>query len=185
MRLFVALDLPSSLRTRLSWMAGGLPGARWVPPENYHVTLRFIGELPGWRAEEVDHALAGLRAPGFELQLAGVGTFAKGGKVNALWVGVERNPALDHLQAKVETALQRAGIESERRRFNPHVTLARMDGVPEGKIASWVQGHNLFRSDKVPVEHFTLFRSRLGKEQAVYEAEVEYPLRSYAGAGDV
>jgi 2'-5' RNA ligase len=184
-RLFVALDLPSSLRTRLSWMAGGLPGARWVPPENYHVTLRFIGELPGWRAEEVDHALAGLRAPGFELQLAGVGTFAKGGKVNALWVGVERNPALDHLQAKVETALQRAGIESERRRFNPHVTLARMDGVPEGKIASWVQGHNLFRSDKVPVEHFTLFRSRLGKEQAVYEAEVEYPLRSYAGAGDV
>jgi RNA 2',3'-cyclic 3'-phosphodiesterase len=184
-RLFVALDLPSSLRTRLSWMAGGLPGARWVPPENYHVTLRFIGELPGWRAEEVDHALAGLRAPGFELQLSGVGTFAKGGKVNALWVGVERNPALDHLQAKVETALQRAGIESERRRFNPHVTLARMDGVPEGKIASWVQGHNLFRSDKVPVEHFTLFRSRLGKEQAVYEAEVEYPLRSYAGAGDV
>jgi 2'-5' RNA ligase len=184
-RLFVALDLPSSLRTRLSWMAGGLPGARWVPPENYHVTLRFIGELPGWRAEEVDHALAGLRAPGFELQLSGVGTFAKGGKVNALWVGAERNPALDHLQAKVETALQRAGLEPERRRFNPHVTLARMDGVPESKIASWVQGHNLFRSDKVPVEHFTLFRSRLGKEQAVYEAEVEYPLRSYAGAGDV
>ena len=71
MRLFVALDLPSSLRTRLSWMAGGLPGARWVPPENYHITLRFIGELPGWRAEEVDHALAGLRAPGFELQLPG------------------------------------------------------------------------------------------------------------------
>ena len=105
--------------------------------------------------------------------------------MNALWIGVERNPALDHLQAKVETALQRAGLEPERRRFNPHVTLARMDGVPEGKIASWVQGHNLFRSDKVPVEHFTLFRSRLGKEQAVYEAEVEYPLRSYAGAGDV
>ncbi len=185
MRLFVALDLPSSLRTRLSWMSGGLPGARWVLPENYHVTLRFIGELPGWRAEEVDHALAGLRAPGFELQLSGVGTHAKGSKVSALWIGVERSPALEHLQAKVETALQRAGLEPERRRFNPHVTLARMDGVPEGKIAGWVQSHNLFRSDKVPVEHFTLFRSRLGKEQAVYEAEVEYPLHSYAGAGDL
>jgi len=93
-RLFVALDLPRSLRERLSWMAGGLPGARWVPPENYHVTLRFVGELPGWRAEEVDHALAGLRARSFTLQLAGIGTHQKGGKVEALWAGVERTPAL-------------------------------------------------------------------------------------------
>ena len=139
MRLFVAIDLPTSLRTRLSWMSGGLQGARWVPPENYHVTLRFIGEVPGWRAEELDLALAGLRAPGFELQLSGVGTHEKGGKVTALWIGVDRTPALDHLQSKM-------------------------------------QGRNLFRSDTVPVEHFTLFRSRLGKEQAVYDAEVEYPL---------
>jgi len=181
MRLFVALPLPMELRTRLSWMTGGLQGARWVPPENYHITLRFIGELAGYQAEEVDHALAGLRAPGFTLQLAGVGTFEKAGRVNALWVGVERNAALDHLQAKVETALQRAGLERERRRYQPHVTLARLDGVPESKVAAWVQGHNLFRSDPVLVEHFTLFRSRLGKEQAVYEAEVEYQLLSYAG----
>ncbi len=183
MRLFVALGLPPELRSRLSWMSGGLPGARWVPPENYHITLRFIGELPGYRAEEVDHALAGLRAPGFTLQLAGVGTFAKGGKVNALWAGVERNPSLEFLQTKVETAMQRAGLEPERRRFVPHVTLARLDGVPEAKVAQWVQGHNLFRSGAVPVEHFTLFSSRLGKEQAVYEPEVEYPLMAYARTG--
>jgi len=176
MRLFVALDLPRSLRERLSWMAGGLPGARWVAPENYHVTLRFIGELPGWRAEEVDTALAGLRAPGFTLQLAGIGTHEKGGKVNALWAGVERNPQLDHLQTKIETALQRAGLERERRRFVPHVTLARLDSIPEAKVAAWVAGHNLFRSDPVPVEHFTLFSSRLGKEQAAYVPEVEYGL---------
>ena len=176
MRLFVAIDLPSMLRTRLSWMSGGLQGARWVPPENYHVTLRFIGEVPAWRAEEIDHALAGLRATGFELQLAGVGTFEKGGKVLSLWVGVDRNPALDHLQSKIETAMQRAGLDSERRRFNPHVTLARVEGIATHKIAEWVQGRNLFRSEPVPVEHFTLFRSRLGKEQAIYDAEVEYPL---------
>lgn len=178
----MALDLPSSVRTRLSWMAGGLQGARWVPPENYHVTLRFIGEVPAWRAEEIDAALAGLRAPGFAIELSGVGTHAKGGKVTALWVGVARNPALEHLQAKVETALQRTGLEPERRRFVPHVTLARMDGVPEGKIAGWVQGHNLFRSEPIGVEHFALFRSRLGKQQAVYDAEVEYPLKAFAGA---
>ena len=184
MRLFVALDLPSAIRTRLSWMAGGLPGARWVPPENYHVTLRFIGEVPRYRAEEVDHALAGLRAPGFNMQLAGVGTFAKSGRVNALWVGLQRSPQLDFLQAKIERALQGAGLEPERRRFQPHVTLARLDGVPEAKVAAWVQSHNLFRSDQVPVEHFTLFSSRLGKEQAVYEAEAEYRLMPDAATAE-
>ncbi len=176
MRLFVALDLPRSLRERLSWMAGGLPGARWVPPENYHVTLRFVGELPGWRAEEVDHALAGLRARSFTLQLAGIGTHQKGGKVEALWAGVERTPALEHLQTKVETALQRAGLERERRRYTPHVTLARLNGIPEAKVAAWVAGHNLFRSDPVVMRYFTLFSSRLGKEQAAYVPEVEYDL---------
>ena len=67
MRLFVALDLPWSLKQQLSRLAGGLPGARWVPPENYHLTLRFIGEMPAHRAEEVDFALASLRARGFSL----------------------------------------------------------------------------------------------------------------------
>jgi RNA 2',3'-cyclic 3'-phosphodiesterase len=177
MRLFVALDLPWHLRQRVAALVGGgIPGARWVPPENYHMTLRFIGEAPAHRAEEIDLALAGLRARGFSLTLAGLGTFAKGGRSTALWVGVERNPQLDHLQSKIETALQRIGLEPERRRFQPHVTLARLDNVAEGKLASFVQAHNLFRADPVPVEHFTLFSSQLGKEASVYTAEVEYAL---------
>jgi 2'-5' RNA ligase len=185
MRLFVALGLPSALRTRLSFLAGGLPGVRWVPPENYHLTLRFIGEMPGWRAEEVDDALDKIRAPGLSLQLNGVGTFAKAGRITTLYIGVERNPALDHLQSKVERALQHAGLNPDRARFIPHVTMARLgarlgsqrgDPTPEAKVAAWVQSHNLFRSTPVPVEHFTLFSSMLGKEQAVYCPEVEYEL---------
>ncbi|HTC11968.1 MAG TPA: RNA 2',3'-cyclic phosphodiesterase [Acetobacteraceae bacterium] len=177
MRLFVALDLPWSLRQRLaSLAASGIPGAKWVPPENYHMTLRFIGEAQRHLAEEIDHALAALRARGFALTLAGVGTFAKGGRPTSLWVGVDRNPQLDHLRGKIETALQRLGLEPERRRFNPHVTLARLDNPAEAKLAAFVQAYNLFRSEAVAVEHFTLFSSQLGKEQAVYTAEVEYAL---------
>jgi len=176
MRLFIAIDLPWSLKQRLSHLAGGLPGTRWIAPENYHLTLRFIGELPPHRAEEVDLALAALRARRFTLSLSGVGTFAKGGRITSIWVGAERNPSLDHLQGKIETALQRAGLEPDRRRFAPHVTLARIDTVAEARLAAWVQAHNLFRSEPVPVEHFTLFSSRLGKEQSVYTAEVEYDL---------
>jgi len=177
MRLFVALELPWDLRQRVAMLAGaGIPGARWVPPENYHLTLRFIGEMPAYRAEEIDHALAALKAPGFALTLAGVGTFDKGGRSVSLWVGVERNPALDHLQSKIETALQRCGMEPERRRFTPHLTLARLDNAPEAKLAAFVQANNLFRAEPVPVQHFTLFSSRLGKDQAVYTPEVEYAL---------
>lgn len=177
MRLFVALDLPWTLRDRLSGLAGGgLPGARWVPPENYHLTLRFIGETPGHRAEDIDSALAALRGKRLTVTLAGVGTFAKGGRATALWVGVERNQQLDHLQNKIETALQRCGLEPERRRFQPHVTLSRLDNVPEGKLVSFVQAHNLFRAEPMEVEHFTLFSSQLGKEASVYTPEVEYGL---------
>jgi 2'-5' RNA ligase len=177
MRLFVALELPWELRERLMMLSGrGIPGARWVAPENYHLTLRFIGETPAWQAEEIDQALAGLKAPGFTLTFAGVGTFEKAGRVTALWVGVERTAALDHLRTKIETTLQRVGREPERRRFAPHVTLARLDGAPEGRLASFLQAHNLFRAPEVRVEHFTLFSSRTGKEQAVYTPEVEYAL---------
>ena len=134
MRLFVGLELPWELRQRMAMLAGaGIPGARWVPMENYHVTLRFIGETPRYLAEEIDHALAALKAPSFALTLGGIGTFAKGGRSQTLWLGVERCEPLERLQSKIETALQRCGLEPERRRFQPHVTLARLDGARGGE----------------------------------------------------
>jgi 2'-5' RNA ligase len=177
MRLFVALDMPWSVREQLAALCGtGIPGARWVPPENYHLTLRFIGDIPGHVARDVDDALLAIRARGFALTLTGMGTFAKGGVSNALWVGVERTASLDHLRNKIETALQRCGLEPERRRFQPHVTLARLDNPAEAKVAAFVQAHNLFRTEPIPVEHFTLFSSLLNKDHAVYTPEAEYEL---------
>lgn len=177
MRLFVGLDLPWETREQLGRLAfSGIPGARWVPEENYHLTLRFIGEVPHPLAEEIDLALATLRGRGFSLTLTGVGTFEKGGRDVALWVGVERNPSLEHLQTKVETALQRAGLPAERRRFIPHVTLARLDSAAPTKLVEFVQAHNLFRADPIAVDRFALFSSQLGKEASVYNIEVEYPL---------
>lgn len=176
MRLFVGLDLPWELKQQLARLAGGLPGARWVPPDNYHLTLRFVGEVSPPRAEELDLALGALRGKGFTLTLAGVGTFARAGREVALWVGAERSPQLEHLQAKVDTALQRAGFLREKRRFLPHITLARLENVPQERLISYVQAHNLFRATPLEVDHFTLFSSLLGKEASVYTPEVEYEL---------
>jgi 2'-5' RNA ligase len=175
-RLFVALALPTLVKTQLGALAGGIPGAKWVPPENYHLTLRFIGEIEAWRAEEVDTALAAIRAPRFELALAGIGTFEKAGRIQSLHVPAERSETLARLQGKVETALQRIGLEPERKRFTPHVSLARTDRAETHKLISFVQTHALFRIPPVAIEHFTLFSSRLGKEAAHYIPEVEYEL---------
>ncbi len=176
MRLFVALDPPFALRESLTRLCGGLHGARWVPPGNYHLTLRFLGETTNPLAEDVDHALAALRARRFALALSGVGTFERSGRVVSLWAGIVREPALDHLRTKIDTALQRVGLPPERRRFQPHVSLARVDAVPPERLAAWVQAHNLLRTEPAVIEHFTLFSSQLGKDQAVYTPEVEYAL---------
>ena len=177
MRLFVGLELPWELRQRVALLPNaGIPGARWVPPENYHLTLRFIGEAPGHVAEDIDHALAALTAPSFALTLTGIGTFGKGSRGQSLWVGVERNEPLERLQSKIENALQRCGLEPERRRFQPHLTLARLDNPVASKLAAFIQANNLFRSEPTPISHFTLFSSLLGKDQAVYRAEAEYEL---------
>ena len=176
MRLFVALDLPWSLRETLTGLCGGLAGADWVAPDNLHLTLRFIGETRSDRAEEIDLALATLRGRRFELGLAGVGLFEDRSRPTTLWAGVVRNERLDHLQAKIDTALRRAGVAAGRRRYQPHVTLARVDGVAEPALAAWVQAHNLLRTMPVLVGSFTLFSSQPGPDRPVYVAEVDYEL---------
>ena len=84
MRLFVALSLPYSLHDRLSQLCCGLPGARWVKPENFHITLRFLGELDQHSAADVDAELQGIHLPAFDLQLEGMGTFSEGKRLKAL-----------------------------------------------------------------------------------------------------
>ena len=176
MRLFVALDLPWEVKEELSDLSCNLPGARWVPTDNFHLTLRFIGEANRLQAEEIDLALASLRGRSFEFSLSGLGWFEKNGRVNTLYVGVERNEDLARLQAKVQTALNRCGLAPEKRRFTPHVTLARMDMNVTPALTSFVQANNLYRSARIRADNVTLFSSFLGKDQPTYTPEAEYAL---------
>ena len=176
MRLFVGLDLPVEVRERLAGLAGGIPGARWVAPHTYHLTLRFIGDVAAPQAEEIDTALSALRGKGFDLTLAGLGTFSNGPRGTRLWVGVAPNPALGVLRAKVEHAVQRAGLAPLRRRFTPYVTLANLDCTAPSRLVEFVQAHNLFRAGAIAIRRFCLFSSRLGKDAVDYTVEVEYPL---------
>ena len=173
LRLFVGIGLPSELKLRISVMCTGVPEARWVDPGNYHLTLRFIGEVDEGVASDIDAALLRLSAPRFPLTLAGVGQFG----TRMLWVGVEKSPALLQLQAKVETALQRAGIPPEGRRYTPHVSLARLRPPLGPRVPAFLAEHALFRAPPFEIDCFSLVASYLTKNGTIYEDQANYPLR--------
>ncbi len=179
MRLFLAIALPEALRARLADLGRGLPGVRWLPPENLHLTLRFIGEVDRSLAEELDAALGQIRAPGFSLTLAGVGCFGAGEKVRSIWAGVETNPDLLGLQVKIEAALRRAGLPPEGRKFKPHVTLARLKGRSGVRLQDFLARGALYRGASFQVEDFVLFSSFLSQSGAIYTPEAAYPLRDF------
>jgi RNA 2',3'-cyclic 3'-phosphodiesterase len=176
LRLFVGIGFPPELKLRLSLLNVGLPGARWVDPANYHLTLRFIGEIDEGVAADVDDALMRLRARRFALQLAGTGVFGNG-RPRQLWVGVERNPDLSALRDKVEQALTRAGLPPEARKFAPHVTLARLHNPAMAPLRDFLAFNGQFRAEPLPVERFSLIASFQTKAGSVYEDQADYKLQ--------
>ncbi|WP_282604897.1 RNA 2',3'-cyclic phosphodiesterase [Pelagibius sp. Alg239-R121] len=176
MRLFVALALPNDLVERLERMCSGLPGAVWVRPENFHVTMRFLGDVDAVQARDIDAALSAISAPCFELSLTGLGQFGDGRKTRAVWVGVQASPELSALQSRIERAVQTSGLAAESRKFHPHVTLARFSASPGSKLRTFFAQHALFRTMPFQVTQFDLYSSELGKGGPVYRREANYPL---------
>ncbi len=176
-RAFAALALPEAVRLDLMLVQHGLPLPRPVPPENLHLTLVFLGEVPERRLEDIDSGFRQVRAPAFEMALAGIGLFG-GAKPRVVYAGAAEVEGLRHLQAKVETAARRAGHEAPARRFTPHVTLARLpERFPERqRLAAAVAGRGGYASARFDVEDFRLYRSHLAASGAHYEELARYPL---------
>lgn len=174
-RLFTAIEIPETVRTRLSFLQGGVPGARWSPADNLHLTLRFIGEVDEAVANDIDDMLSGLRAPTFDLTLKGAGEFG-GRDPHALWVGVAPNEALMRLAAKIESALQRMGLPAETRKYSPHVTLARLRDAPLAKVRAFLASHAAFDSGPFAVRAFALFSSYPSSNGSLYRQERTYAL---------
>ena len=170
-RLFVAIDFPPELQLGLSGLCIGMPGARWVQPGNFHLTLRFIGQVDYAVAAEINSALMRVNAPGFELTLAGVGHFGW----HTLWVGVEHNPALTCLQAAIEDQLQQIGLPADPRPFAPHVKLARLSR--RGGLRAFLARNANFRAEPFAVRQFSLIESHLGAHGPIYQHKTVYALQ--------
>jgi len=179
MRSFIAIELPNQIKSVLARMRGDIPGARWVPAEQIHLTLAFLGEVEEPVMELLMEKLVCIRLPGFELAFSGPGCFPNRHRPRVLWIGVQPEPGLNALAAAVHDVVLACGIPQEQRPFSPHITLARL------KLPAASRGTDAFldhcQKEKLPplsVGEFTLFQSRLTPQGAQHIPLKVFPLAS-------
>ncbi len=175
-RLFVAIDLPAAVKHRLGGLCAGLPGARWVAPEQLHLTLRFIGEVDNEVFADVAEVLATANVAPFPLRLSGVGHFPPRGAPKVLWAGVEDGDSAARLNRTIEARLRGLGLPPDRRKFSPHVTLARLKATPIGRVRDYLAVNGPFATEDFPVSEFHLYSSKLGAKGAIHRIEASYDL---------
>jgi 2'-5' RNA ligase len=182
-RLFTAIEIPQAMRMRLSLLRAPLNGAKWVEPENMHITLRFVGDIDGRAADDFADHLSQLNSRPFTISIAGAGTFG-GRDPRVLWAGVEAGPELERLFRANERAVRAAGLPPDPRDFKPHVTLARMRGARHAAVAQFLEQNGDLRLEPFEVTQFVLLSARPGSGGPPYAVEAEYPLHDGAFDGE-
>lgn len=175
-RLFVAYDIPDDVRMLICGMGATIPGARAVPTEQLHLTLKFLGDIEESMLPDIRNALSEVSAPPLTINLQGVGHFPPRGNPRVLWCGI--SPALETIQLRngIEKALADIGIPRERRKFSPHVTLARLKNSPLKRVSQFLAGNSMFATPPFRVDLFRLYSSTLTARGAVHTVEAEFPL---------
>ncbi len=176
-RLFTGLEVPPDVADGLALMRGGILGARWIEPQDYHVTLRFLGDIDEGTARELAMMLATVRRPPVTLTLGSLDVFG-GDKPRALVARIAPSSQLAEMQAEQERLVRRVGLPAEKRKFVPHITLARLRDTSAWHVAEFLsnRGHFLRRSFKA--DRFVLFSSRASVGGGPYVVEAAYPLAS-------
>jgi RNA 2',3'-cyclic 3'-phosphodiesterase len=174
-RLFTGVEIPADVAHALSLLRGGIPGARWIDPENYHLTLRFIGDVDDAIARDVMQLLGSVSRRAFDVALNGLDQFG-GKKPRAVFATVAANGALSELQGEHERILRRLGLPPEPRKFTPHITLARLRDSSSREVADYLAVRGAFKTPPFPVKRFVLFSSRASSGGGPYVVEAAYPL---------
>lgn len=175
MRLFIAIELTDELKKALGRLRSDIPGARWVPAEQIHLTLAFLGEVEEKTVKKLTGELARIQAPAFELRFTGTGCFPNRHRPRVLWIGLEPEPSLTELAARVQAAVLACGIPQEERPFSPHITLARLKIPASSEAGAFLDQHQQENLPPLSVPEFTLFQSRLTPKGAVHT-----PLKNFA-----
>jgi RNA 2',3'-cyclic 3'-phosphodiesterase len=176
-RLFTAIEIPEDVALRLSMLRGGLPGARWIDPENYHITLRFIGDVDRHTADDVANGLSRLDMAPMRIRLVGMDAFG-GNKPHSVHVCVGKTSALGDLQISHERVARRAGMKADSRKFAPHVTIARLRAAKGSDVATYLSLRGNFSLPPFQVNRVVLYSSRTSVGGGPYVVEESFPLRA-------
>jgi len=178
-RLFTGLEIPPEIAARLAMLRGGLPGARWIEPADYHLTLRFIGDIDRRTARDIADFLAELRPDPLTLTITGLDVFG-GARPHAVYASVALTRPLADLQADHERIIRAAGLAPEKRKFTPHVTLAHLRGASPLDLADYLATRGGFPRITFSPERFVLFSAREQIGGGPYLVEVAYPIGPHA-----
>lgn len=178
MRLFIALPVPEEVQDALSPLQDGLAVGRAVAPEQMHITLDFFAEVDPQALPDLNDALEDIRAYPFDVDFAGLDIFG-GTKPRLLAAMVRPSPELDSLHRAVHSAARAAGLDIQRQKFRPHVTLIRFGARPPAHLPGEVQRY-LSERATTPLPGFVadrivLTQSTLGGPAPVYDDLAEYP----------
>jgi len=182
-RLFTAIELPEDIREELHRLRTPLPGARWLLPESYHITLRFGGDISNSEAREFIANLAMIEPDGFEVRLSGLGAFG-GDDPRSIYAAVETRPELEELARAHEKAARNAGLPPDTRAFKPHVTIARLKHSNADAVARFLSRHGGYRSEPFFVGRTLLMSSRPGVGGGPYGIEDRFPMRGMGFLAD-
>jgi 2'-5' RNA ligase len=182
-RLFSAIEIPRRIAERLTMLRSGLSGARWIDPENYHLTLRVIGDVDGATARDFTNALGQIAIPPFDLKLIGLGSFG-GNKPRAIFADLAPSSGLNSLRRANDRAAREAGLPPESRNFKPHVTLARLRGARPDTVATYLERQGDVSAEPFTVSRFVLYSSRNSVGGGPYVIEAAYELDDGYGADD-
>ncbi len=175
-RLFVAIDIPETIRREVEGMGRSIPNARAVPVDQLHLTLKFIGEVEGSRLLDIQDALREIILPKLSLSLKGVGIFPPRGAPRILWAGVEPAERTIALRNSIERSLGAINIPRDKKKYTPHLTLARLRNCPIHHLQQFLAGNAFFQTSEFPVEFFHLYRSQLTPKGALHTLESSYSL---------
>jgi len=174
-RLFVAIDIPESVRKEVEGLGRSIPNARPVPADQLHLTLKFIGEVESSRLLDIKDALEKIVLPKFSLALKGVGTFPPRGMPRVLWAGVQHSERTMTLRNAIEKSLAAIDIPREKR-YTPHLTLARLKNSPIHRLQQFLAGNAFLQSEEFTIDSFHLYRSQLSQKGALHFLESSFPL---------
>ena len=160
-RLFVALQPTEPVRAALAGLIGDISHARWTPPPQLHITLRFIGEVSDFSRQQIEEALDRVRVQPFFLATKGAGRFPPRGHPSVVWAGVAGHPHLHQLRQQVDDRLLATGVPFELRPFVPHFTLGRTKEASAGAVEQWLKRHRDFTGPAWRVDAFHLMASDL------------------------